>query len=133
MAGDPNFPFGAKESEITDPSQTIAISDTQGVRNDLGAVSAGEYTIDPPLTSARGSGKSSGFYGGGAECGSGTPETLGQWGCRSTPAEWYVERVTIAWGDGHATAMRRSAMDDFNKDGQPDNGFWNGKADATQL
>jgi hypothetical protein len=27
--------------------------------------------------------------------------------------------------------MRRHQMDDFNGDGKPDNGYWNGKADVT--
>jgi prepilin-type processing-associated H-X9-DG protein len=109
---------------ITHPAETIAVADTQGVRRDDGSIGAGEYTIDPPLTSLRGSGKTSGYYGEGSECGSGAQ------GCRSTPAEWATQRVTIAWCDGHATTMRRSRMDDKDGDGQQDNGFWNGRADA---
>lgn len=133
VVGDPNLPFTAQEAGIANPSETVAISDTQGVRNDLGKLTAGEYTLDPPLTSARGSGKTSGFYGAGSECGSGAPNTLGQWGCRSAPAEWNVGRVTIAWCDGHATNMPRKRLDDYDRNGALDNGFWNGQADASKL
>ncbi len=131
VTGDATFPFTASESQIGYPAETIAITDTQGVRKDDGTIGAGEYTLDPPLPSLRGSGKPSGFYGEGTECGSGAANTPGQWGCRSTPAEWATGRVTIAWCDGHATAMPRKRMDDKNGDGQPDNGYWNGQADPT--
>lgn len=131
VAGNSNFPFGATESGIAFPSETITIADTQGVRRDNGSIGAGDYSIDPPLTSLRGSGKASGFYGDSAECGSGTPNTPGQWGCRSTPAEWATGRVTIAWADGHANTRRRQQIDDKDGNGSPDNGFWNGQSDAT--
>jgi prepilin-type N-terminal cleavage/methylation domain-containing protein/prepilin-type processing-associated H-X9-DG protein len=131
VPGNPNFPFTASESEIVYPAETIAMTDTQGVRKDDGTIGAGEYTIDPPISSLRGSGKPSGFYGDGSECGTGTPNTPGQWGCRSTPAEWATQRATVAWCDGHATTKRRSQLDDKNRDGQKDNGYWNGLGDAT--
>jgi prepilin-type N-terminal cleavage/methylation domain-containing protein/prepilin-type processing-associated H-X9-DG protein len=131
VTGNSNFPFTASESMIGYPAETVAVSDTQGVRKDDGKIGAGEYTIDPPLSSTRGSGKPSGFYGDGSECGSGAPNTPGQWGCRSTPGEWATGRVTIAWCDGHATTLPRKRMDDKDGNGQPDNGFWNGQADAT--
>jgi prepilin-type N-terminal cleavage/methylation domain-containing protein/prepilin-type processing-associated H-X9-DG protein len=127
VAGNPNFPFTATESQIEAPSETIAISDTQGVRNDTGSIS-GHYTIDPPLSSLRGSGRDSGLYGDGAACGTGLPNTVGEYGCRSTPAEWQTNRVSIAFADGHSKSMRRSQMDDKNGDGVKDNGWWNGTA-----
>jgi prepilin-type N-terminal cleavage/methylation domain-containing protein/prepilin-type processing-associated H-X9-DG protein len=133
VAGNANFPFTATDVGIGFPAETIAFADTQGVRRDTGSIGAGEYTIDPPRTSARGSGKPSGFYGDGAECGTGTPDSPGQWGCRSTPAEWATNRVTIAWCDGHAKTKRRSQIDDKDGDGVADNGYWNGMADATSL
>ena len=132
VSGNASFPFTASDTGVEYPAETVAIADTQGVRKDDGRIGAGEYTIDPPLASLRGSGKPSGFYGDGAECGSGTAGTPGQWGCRSTPAEWATGRVTIAWCDGHASTMGRRRMDDKDGNGQPDNGFWNGLADATQ-
>jgi prepilin-type processing-associated H-X9-DG protein len=61
------------------------------------------------------------------------PNTPGQWGCRSTPAEWEALRVTIAWCDGHANSKRRSQLDDKDGNSIKDNGYWNGLADSTQL
>lgn len=133
VAGNSNFPFTASESMIGYPSETVAMADTQGVRKNDGMLGAGEYTIDPPMSSSRGSGKPSGFYGDGAECGSGAANTPGQWGCRSTPAEWATKRVTIAWCDGHASTKRREQIDDHDRNGIPDNGFWNGHADPIQF
>lgn len=129
VAGDSRFPFTTPDSQIQYPAETIGITDTQGVRNDTDRI-AGVYTVDPPLPSLRGSGRATGFYGAPADCGSGTPGTRGEFGCRSTPAEWQTGRVTIAWADGHASAMPRARLDDKSGDGQPDNGFWNGQADA---
>jgi prepilin-type N-terminal cleavage/methylation domain-containing protein/prepilin-type processing-associated H-X9-DG protein len=123
-AGDPLFPFTARESMIERTSETIAVTDTRGVRRDDGSLSGGGYTIDPPLTSSRGSGNATGYYGSGAACGSNPV------GCRANPAEWATGRVTIAWADGHATSMPLKRLDDFDGDGQPDNGFWNGRADS---
>jgi len=122
VSGNANFPFTASDTAIPFPTETVAISDTRGVRRDNGTVSAGEYTIDPPLPSQRGSGKPSGYYGDAAECGSGTR------GCRSTPAEWAMSRVTIAWCDGHASSISLSRLDDKDGNGEPDNGFFNGLA-----
>lgn len=131
VSGNGSFPFAASESMIGSPSDTIALTDTQGVRNDAGTVTAGVYTIDPPMPSQRGSGKPSGYYGEGSECGSGLPNTPGQWACRSTPAEWASGRVTIAWCDGHASTKNRRALDDKDGNGVSDNGFWNGQSDSS--
>lgn len=125
--GNSRFPWAALESDIEFPAQTVVLSDTQGVRNDLGELTAGHYTVDPPLTSARGSGKTSGYYGGGAECATG-PE-----GCRSKPGAWYGKKTCVAFADGHAAPMSPGALDDFNADGTKDNGWWNGFADAGKL
>jgi prepilin-type N-terminal cleavage/methylation domain-containing protein/prepilin-type processing-associated H-X9-DG protein len=133
VTGDPRFPFTATTSMIEYPAETVSVTDTQGLRLDNGSLSGGEYTVDPPVASQRGSGKPSGFYGDGADCGSGTPNTPGEWGCRSTPAEWAVGRVTIAWCDGHANSMPRKRLDDKNGDSVKDNGFWNGLADHTRF
>jgi len=109
----PNLPFTASEAMIAAPAETIALADTNGVLNADGSLSGeGVYTVDPPLPSSRGSGKSSGYY---------------EWS-RSMPAERHNEQVTVAFCDGHARAMKLSRMDDYNGDGQPDDGFWNGYA-----
>jgi prepilin-type N-terminal cleavage/methylation domain-containing protein/prepilin-type processing-associated H-X9-DG protein len=129
--GNSRFPWTASDAQITVPAETVVVADTNGVRLDSGKVGAGEYTIDPPLSSSRGSGKASGFYGDGAECGSGA-EGWGRWGCRSTPAERHSGMITVVFGDGHAKAMRLTRLDDHNGDGVLDNGFWNGVADPRQ-
>jgi prepilin-type N-terminal cleavage/methylation domain-containing protein/prepilin-type processing-associated H-X9-DG protein len=130
--GNSRFPWTASESQIEVTAQTIVVADTNGVRKDSGQIGAGEYTIDPPLTSARGSGKPSGFYGDGSECGSGAPGP-GAWGCRSTPAERHLGMVSVSFADGHAKAMKLRAMDDFDRNGLLDNGWWNGFGDAARL
>ena len=122
--GNSRFPFAALESEISAPAQTVALSDTRGVRRDNGSLGGGEYVVDPPLTSARGSGKPSGYYGAGSECGSGAL------GCRSQPDPRHAERVVVAFADGHAKTMALSVLDDLDGDGHPDNGWWNGSGDA---
>jgi hypothetical protein len=124
------LPFGAKQSEILEPKQTILIAETDGVRKDDGTLSGGIYTIDPPLKSARGSGNASGFYASGDSCGSGK-DGPGRWGCRSTPVERYSGKVALVFADGSAKLVARTTLDDLNGDGQPDNGYWNGKADAS--
>jgi prepilin-type processing-associated H-X9-DG protein len=95
----------------------------------------GDYVVDPPLPSARGSRPTTpgeGFYATPPRCGSGIPGTPGQFGCRSTPAERHVGMINVTFTDGHSKAMRRSQLDDYNRDGQWDNGWWNGLADALQ-
>jgi hypothetical protein len=126
------LPFTAKSSTIPNMAQTLAVADARGVRNDLGEVTAGVYVVDPPLPSARGSGRETGFYAQPSECGSGVPDTPGQWGCRATPAEWNVGRVTIAWCDGHSSSMPLAHLDDLDRDGNLDNGFFNGWGDPVR-
>lgn len=122
--GNTRLQFTAIESSISAPSETIAIADTNGVRRDNNTIGGGEYTIDPPITSSRGSGKPSGFYGDGSECGSGPH------GCRSTPGGRHNRFISVVFCDGHAKAMKLSVIDDMNGDGQLDNGWWNGAADS---
>lgn len=129
VEGDLNFPFTAKDSQIEAPSSTLVVADTLGVRNDAGEMVGGDYTVDPPLSSSRGSGRPSGFYARLEDCGSGTPDTPGQFGCRSTPAEWAFGRVTVAFADGHGRTLPRKNLDDSNGDGQSDNGHFNLRGD----
>jgi prepilin-type N-terminal cleavage/methylation domain-containing protein len=119
--GNSRLAWAASESEIEYPTETLVIADTKGVRKD-NLLTAGQYTVDPPLPSPRGSGKPSGYYGDGVECGA------GPFGCRSLPAAWTVEKVCIAYADGHAGVLDVKRLDDKNGDGQPDNGWFNGRA-----
>ncbi|MHB1000998.1 MAG: prepilin-type N-terminal cleavage/methylation domain-containing protein [Armatimonadota bacterium] len=110
----PMLPFTAAESMITTPAETVAISDTDGVLSAAGIPTGeGVYIIDPPLPSMRGSGKPSGYYE----------------ATRAIPAERHNGMINIAFADGHAKSMKLSRLDDYNEDGTPDNGYWNGTGD----
>jgi prepilin-type processing-associated H-X9-DG protein len=125
-------PFHAKDTGLKG-SQTIAIADTHGSKNG-GAywTSEGVYVVDPPLMSmtlgSKGSRKSSPTPGGGQYGYSGGND--GDPNHRSTPAERNRGKVNVVFCDGHAEAMKLKQLDDFNGDGQVDNGWWNGKANA---
>ncbi|MDH4388334.1 MAG: prepilin-type N-terminal cleavage/methylation domain-containing protein [Fimbriimonas sp.] len=122
VAGNSAFPFSISDTAVGSPAETIALTGTRGVRRTNGSLSAGEYVVDPPIPSPRGSGKISGFYGEGSECGT---------SCRSLPAAWAVNRVTIAWCDGHASTKTPGQLDDRNGDGVLDNGWFNTLSDPT--
>ena len=124
----PYFPFTASESDVADPARTVAIADTRGVGT---TTLAGTYVVDPPQhvyyadgVTQRGSGRSAAtdaYYpisGGSA---------LAQ---RSTPATRHLEMTSIGFADGHAKAMKPETLDDFNNDGTPDNGYFNGRGVA---
>jgi len=123
--GNSRFPFTAPDAAVQAPAETVVVADTQGCGYDAGVRNAGNYTLDPPLTSTRGSGNATGYYGSGAEC-------AGVWGCRAVPAERHNGMISVAFADGHAKAMKLTRLDDYNGDGQRDNGYWNGLADASQ-
>ncbi len=123
--GNSRYFWSASMAAIDKPAETVALADTNGVAYEVGRRGVGDYTIDPPLTSARGSGKASGFYGDGAECG-------GVNACRAMPAERHSTLVSVGFADGHSKAMKRNQLDDYNRDGTPDNGWWNGLGDPTR-
>jgi prepilin-type N-terminal cleavage/methylation domain-containing protein/prepilin-type processing-associated H-X9-DG protein len=126
--GNNRFPFSAPDSAVQVPASTVAVADTQGCGWDAGIRNAGNYVLDPPLPSARGSRPGSmdnQFYGAGAECG-------GTWGCRAVPAERHSGMINVAYCDGHAKPIKLARLDDFNTDGVPDNGYYNGLGDAAQ-
>jgi prepilin-type N-terminal cleavage/methylation domain-containing protein len=118
------------ESAISTPSETILVTDTNGVRMDNGNATVGVYVIDPPVTSTRGSGRSTGFFGAAGECGTGaTP--AGQFMCRATPGQWHDGWTAVVFVDGHSKSMKLSRIDDFDGNGQLDNGWWNGVGDSS--
>ncbi|MCC6446228.1 MAG: DUF1559 domain-containing protein [Armatimonadetes bacterium] len=116
----PMLPFAASDSMVIVPAQTIAIADTDGALSLEGRVTGeGVYTVDPPLSSARGSGSSTGYYAGSQYANNG----------RSVPAARHNGLVNIVFADGHAKATSLSHLDDFDGDGFLDNGYWNGHGD----
>lgn len=125
-------PFFANHSRVKAASQTICLADTHGSKNGGSTwTSEGVYVVDPPLMSlelgSRGSRKSSATPGAGNYAYAGGND--GDAAYRSTPAERNRGRVNVMFCDGHAEAMKLKQMDDFNGDGQVDNGWWNGLAD----
>lgn len=122
-----SFPFTATDSLVTAPTQTVAIADTNGVGTSGGT---GTYVVDPPqpvrnadnsLRTAGRNNSTDAFY----QNGGGTALTA-----RSTPAARHLEMVSVAFADGHAKAMKLHQLDDFNNDGTPDNGYFNGRGVA---
>jgi len=146
-----NLPYHGKAgSDIAVAAQTIAVADTNGTRkgsttgDDVNAgftTDDGVYTIDPPLQSLELGSKSSRKtlsgatnplvnnygYDGGSD-GNATHALTR----RSFPAERNKgKRVNVVFCDGHGESMKLKDIDDFNGDGVNDNGWWNGKADAS--
>lgn len=122
----PNLPSLAPEfkrniASVMQTSNTVVVGDTFGVRDntDPSSVTGGEYSLDPPIVSARGSGKTSGFYG-----------SSGLEGGRAIPAFRGNQTGEFVFADGHAESIDPEILDDFNDDGTEDNGFWNGYGDA---
>ena len=132
--------FAKHGAQVRMESLTVAVADTDGSRNGgMSVTSEGVYVIDPPLPSkelgSRGSRKAAGppdsniGYTGGS-VGTFDGVTKGDPAHRSTPAERNNKKVNIMFCDGHAESMKLKELDDYDKDGLPDNGYWNGKANA---
>jgi prepilin-type N-terminal cleavage/methylation domain-containing protein/prepilin-type processing-associated H-X9-DG protein len=132
-----NRPFYASPKDIRKSSETIAVADTRGCESGYSA-GEGVYVLDPPLQSlnlgSRGSRKkplqaaTTGNYG--YEGGNDGEDPLSSI-YRARPEERNGGKVGVAFCDGHAEAMKLEDLDDYNGDGTPDNGYWNGKADPT--
>jgi|GEM_PF-316890 len=128
-------PFVARDSMVPNAAMTIAIADTHGSKNGGSAWTAeGVYVIDPPLMSVTLGSQGSRKVAGGPVAGnygySGGND--GDPAHRSTPAERNRGKVIVAFVDGHADQMTLKEMDDFDNNGTPDNGWWNGLGDANQ-
>lgn len=126
-------PYLAKDAVLPAAASTIAIADTHGSKNGTSDwTSEGVYVVDPPRMSmdmgSRGSRKSSATPGAGQYSYAGGND--GDAAYRSTPAERNRGKVNVAFVDGHAEGMKLKELDDYNGDGTPDNGWWNGYGDA---
>lgn len=138
-------PYSATTKDIRVTSETVAVADTLGSRANAypGYDSTGVYAIDPPLGSVDlgskgsrrnsltpGSGTGNSYYRPGDDE-LGTPGEV-DYRVRSTPAERNAGRIAIVFCDGHAATMTLKELDDYNGDGVLDNGWWNGRADASK-
>jgi prepilin-type N-terminal cleavage/methylation domain-containing protein/prepilin-type processing-associated H-X9-DG protein len=136
-------PYVATTKDIRAATETIAVADTNGSR-DGGQffTSEGVYVVDPPLGSvaygSRGSRKTSATPGAGSKNSyyRASDDELGTAGqitykYRSVPAERNGHKVGVAFCDGHAEAMKLEQLDDYDGNGDPDNGYWNGRADPS--
>lgn len=103
--------FRLADTAIRATSDTLVVGDTDGA---VGGTD-GQYVIDPPITSARGSGKSSGFY---STDGSGDEN-------RARPSNRNDGAGAFVFADGHAEMLSREQLDDFDGDGSVDNGYYN--------
>lgn len=150
-----NAPFHAKiGSMLRAPASTVLLGDTDGTKaeqidNASGQTMAspwssnGVYIIDPPLASrAYGSlgsrraeggptaARNYGYQGGGDGVlkgeGGAQRSSPGDPLCRATPSPRSLGRVNVVFLDSHAEAMEPGSLDDFDGDGNADNGWWNG-------
>lgn len=110
----PSALFRLRDTQITNTTQTIVVGDTFGADDG----NDGQYVIDPPLTSSRGSGKSTGYY---------SDDTAGKY--RSLPGERGNGTGEFVFADGHGESLTRADLDDFDGDGTEDNGYWNTHGD----
>jgi len=106
--------FRRSDADIDAPALTVVVGDTEGARDGT----EGQYALDPPLESANGSGKG-GYYEGPAPAD------------RALPGERGHNNGEFVFADGHAEAMSRDKLDDFDGDGAVDNGYYNTKGDAS--
>ena len=132
-------PYHATTTSVRASAQTIAVADTDGSRNGTAFfTSEGVYVVDPPLGSvglgSKGSRRTAPAPG--------APGNLNSYYRPGNDAHRYAQRshpaarnvggkVNVLFCDGHAEPMALKDMDDFNNDGVLDNGWWNGRADAT--
>lgn len=123
--------FNGHETDLIAPTNTIVVGDTTGsaIDGEPGDGGAAAYALDPPLGSARGSGKGS-YYEGGADENTGTYDADFDYAIRSAPAERNSGQAGVIFADGHGANHNRAELDDFNDDGLADNGYWNGLGNA---
>lgn len=131
---DPSW-HARNDVDITHPSVTVAIGDCAGSRkgnlsNPPGVGGEAVYVVDPPLGSTRGSNPSGNAYYGGGSTETGPNAANYAW--RSFPAERNLGAANFVFTDGHAEAMTMADVDDYDKDGAKDNGYWNGRGDASK-
>jgi len=108
--------FRRSDTSITASTSTVVLGDTLGQESDP---TEGVYVIDPPLSSARTSGDGAYYHGSGAAD-------------RAAPVARGNDSGEFVFADGHGESLDPDELDDFDEDGNIDNGFWNGFGDASR-
>jgi prepilin-type N-terminal cleavage/methylation domain-containing protein len=108
--------FRRNAATILNTSATVVVGDTNGQGSDP---TEGTYVIDPPLSSARTSGDGAYYHGSAADD-------------RSAPFARGATTAEFAFADGHGESLEPKVLDDYDGDGNPDNGYWNGFGDPTR-
>jgi prepilin-type N-terminal cleavage/methylation domain-containing protein len=120
-------------ADIHVPTSTVLVGDTAGSKSHHGAFTGNPdapYALDPPLPSLNLGAKLTGYYeGNDGEIETPSPGPY-DWKVRAYPAPRNNGRPEFVFVDGHAKAMRIEEIDDSNRDGVRDNGYWNGLNDA---
>ena len=112
---------------VRNTSKTVVVGDTFGVRDTDESSTGGQYSLDPPIRSARGSrdgtnGGNDQYYG-----------SSGIANGRALPGERGHGTGEFSFADGHGESLEPEQLDDSNDDGTDDNGYWNGFGDASRL
>lgn len=130
-------------TDILKASQTVVVGDTTGSRGGSTATQPGTnakavYALDPPRGSVTLGSKGSRHVSGGPYYEGGTEENVAAYqddfiyAVRSVPAERNNDAAGFTFADGHGAMLPRRTIDDFDGDGNADNGYWNGLGDATR-
>lgn len=124
---------GREDVDVISPTNTVVFGDVTGSakNGEPGDGGAASYALDPPLGSARGSGKGS-YYEGGTDENTGSYDPDFQYTLRSAPAERNNGKAGFSFADGHGEGMTRAEIDDYDQDGFADNGYYNGFANASR-
>jgi prepilin-type N-terminal cleavage/methylation domain-containing protein len=127
-----------QEKEITDPVNTVLAGDSAGYRNGGAPTvlpSSNSYMIDPPLYSVNLGRKFGTWYKSTSAQADAEIATIplgsSDWAWRIYPAPRNNGVPSFVFADGHAAVKKLQDIDDFNGDGVYDNGYWNGRGDAS--
>lgn len=136
--------FNGRDADVLEASNTVVIGDTAGSRgntaNEPGTGAKATYSLDPPLggltLGSQGSRKSgvpggagNAYYEGGSDQATGDALTYTH---RAFPRERNNGSAGFTFADGHGAFQTLADIDDYDRDGTKDNGYWNGLGDPTR-
>ena len=134
--------YARADVDIVATSETVIIADTAGSRggvaaNEPGTGNSSSYVVDPPLGSvtmgskgARPLTPAQKYYPNGSVDEPSGDATSYVW--RSFPKERNNGKAGYSFADGHGALHAMADIDDYDKDGVKDNGYWNGFGDPTR-